>query len=299
MLPHRRSKWTLTAVKMNFVPAPMPIQATRLIRKMRGGAQAHLLECDDGHFYVVKFLNNPQHRRILVNELVASVFLQYLQISTPAAAMVNLSTDFLEANPEIHIQLGSRHLKVEPGWHFGSRYPGDPAKVMVYDFIPDLMLQKVANLNEFLGVLVFDKWIGNADARQSIFFRARLQQWSPSQTERPLRLGFVASMMDHGYIFDGPHWTFSDSPLQGLYFRPTVYRTVKSLDDFQPWLDRITHFPDEVVDQAQKQIPPEWLDGDQSSLEPLLVKLMARRKRVPDLIQDSRRGRINPFPEWK
>ena len=37
----------------------MPLNAVRLIRKMRGGAQAHLLECDDGCFYVVKFLNNP------------------------------------------------------------------------------------------------------------------------------------------------------------------------------------------------------------------------------------------------
>ncbi|HYL36245.1 MAG TPA: HipA family kinase [Bryobacteraceae bacterium] len=277
----------------------MPIEATRLIRKMRGGAQAHLLGCDDGHYYVVKFLNNPQHRRILVNEWVATVFLQYLDISTPPAAMVNLSADFLKANPEVHIQLGSRHLEVQPGWHFGSRYPGDPAKMMVYDFIPDLLLEKVANLSQFLGVLVFDKWIGNADARQSIFFRARLQPWSPAQTERPLRLGFVASMMDHGFIFDGPHWTFSDSPLQGLYFRPAVYRKVRSWDDFQPWLDRVTHFPEEVVDQAHKQIPSEWLEGDESVLESLLEKLMARRKRVPDLIRDSQRGRINPFPDWK
>ena len=30
-------------------------------------------------------------------------------------------------------------------------------------------------------------------------------------------------MMDHGFVFDGPHWTFTDSPLQGLYFRPIVY----------------------------------------------------------------------------
>jgi len=63
----------------------MPVHARRLIRKMRGGAQAHLLEADDGHFYVVKFKNNPQHRRILVNELVASIFLRYLRISTPEA----------------------------------------------------------------------------------------------------------------------------------------------------------------------------------------------------------------------
>jgi hypothetical protein len=277
----------------------MPIHAQRFIRKMRGGAQAHLMECDDGHFYVVKFQNNPQHRRVLVNEWIASAFLNYLHISAPPAAIVSLSPEFLAKNPEIHIQLGSRHIPVEPGWHFGSRYPGDPSKVMVYDFIPDLLLDKVANLNEFLGVLVFDKWIGNADARQSIFFRARLREWAPSEGDRPARSGFVAHMMDHGYIFDGPQWSFSDSPLQGLYFRPTVYRGVRSLDEFQPWLDRVIHFPEEVVDSAQKQIPPEWLADDGPELEAMLIKLMQRRKRVPDLIADSRRGRTNPFPGWK
>jgi hypothetical protein len=276
----------------------MLVDAIRLIRKMRGGAQAHLLECDDGHFYVVKFRNNPQHRRILINEWIASVFLNYLQISAPAAAIVNLSAEFLKSNPEIHIQLGTRRLAVEPGWHFGSRYPGDPGKVMVYDFLPDLLLDKVVNVDEFRGVLAFDKWMGNADARQSIFFRARLRQWSPGP-EQPPRAGFVAHMIDHGYVFDGPHWTFPDSPLQGLYFRLNVYQNVSSWDDFQPWLDRVVHFPEEVVDEAQKQIPPEWLAEDDGELEAMLGKLMSRRKRVPDLIRESRRGRVNPFPEWK
>jgi len=271
----------------------MPVQARRLIRKMRGGAQAHLLECDDGNFYVVKFRNNPQHRRILVNEWIASAFLNYLQISTPQTVVVDLSVDFLASNPGIHIQLGSRHQPIEPGWHFGSRYPGDPAKVMVYDFIPDLLLDKVVNRNEFLGALVFDKWIGNADARQSIFFRARVEQRATRE-----RQGFVAQMMDHGYVFDGPHWIFTDSPLQGLYFRPSVYLQVRSFDDFEPWLDQVVHFPEEIVDQAIKQIPPEWLAGDEAALETVLTKLMSRRKRVPDLIRASQSGRTNPFPSW-
>ncbi len=286
----------------------MLVQATRLIRKMRGGAQAHLLQCDDGHFYVVKFRNNPQHRRILINEWIASVFLNYLQISTPPAAMVSLSAAFLEANPDIYIQLGSRHQAVEPGWHFGSRYPGDPGKVMVYDFLPDTLLDKVANAGEFLGVLAFDKWMSNADARQSIFFRARLRQWpAPGSETAPRagfvelapRAGFVSQMMDHGYVFDGPHWKFSDSPLQGLYFRPNVYQRVRGWEDFQPWLDRVVYFPDEVVDAAQKQIPPDWVAEDASALQSILEKLMSRRRRVPDLIRDSRTGRVNPFPEWK
>ena len=40
---------------------------------MRGGAQSHLIEADDGRFYIVKFQNNPQHRRILVNEWIAGL----------------------------------------------------------------------------------------------------------------------------------------------------------------------------------------------------------------------------------
>jgi hypothetical protein len=277
----------------------MLVQATRLIRKMRGGAQAHLLECDDGHFYVVKFRNNPQHRRILINEWMASVFLNYLQISTPPSAIVSLSDEFLAASPDIHIQLGSRRQAVEPGWHFGSRYPGDPGKVMVYDFLPDTLLDKVVNAGEFLGVLAFDKWMSNADARQSIFYRARLRQWPPPASESAPRTGFVASMMDNGYVFDGPHWKFPDSPLQGLYFRPSVYEKVRGWEDFAPWLDRVVYFPEDIVDSALKQIPPEWMAEDADALQAMLEKLMSRRRRVPDLIGDSRRGRMNPFPQWK
>ena len=277
----------------------MPVNARRLVRKMRGGAQAHLLEADDGHFYVVKFRNNPQHRRVLINEWIASTFLQYLQIAAPETAIVQVSPQFLAANPEVSITLGNARQPVEPGWHFGSRYPGNPDRVAVYDFVPDTLLDRIENLSEFLGVLVFDKWTGNADARQSIFLRARLREYVPTFQGHALRIGFLALMVDHGYIFNGPHWTYTDSPLMGLYYRPKVYSKVQGWDDFQPWLDRVTHFPDHVVDDAIARMPSEWLNGDREPLYALLEKLMARRSRVADLVQDCRRATIDPFPNWR
>ncbi len=273
----------------------MPVKAVRFIRKLRGGAQAHLLEAHDGHFYVVKFRNNPQHRRILINEWIASVVLRYLRISTPATAIVDITPEFLEASPEVHFQFGSKSAPIDPGWHFGSQYPGDPARLAVYDFLPDALLERVSNLNEFIAVFVADKWLGNADARQSIFFRARLREAGPTGKERA---GFMAQMMDHGYIFDGPHWTFHDSPQQGLYFRPLVYSSVRSLQDFQPWLDRIVFFPEEVIDDAFKQIPQAWMNGDTDPLEALLEKLLTRRKKVPELVEAGRHGRSVVFPNW-
>jgi len=271
----------------------MPLTAIRYVRKMRGGAQAHLLEADDGHWYVVKFRNNPQHSRILVNELAASALLGYLKIAVPETALIQIPAAFLEANPEVHLTLGTRQIAVEPGWHFGSRYPGDPGRTAVYDFLPDSLLPKVANLDDFRAILVFDKWVANADGRQCVFYRAMLRQGEGAQP------GFVARMIDHGFAFNGPNWDFPDSPLQGLYARRQVYEEVRSLDDFQPWLDQVRHFPEEVMDQAWKSIPPEWVQGEEFELEQVLERLFERRKRVPELIAACRGVRANPFPNWK
>ena len=275
----------------------MPIKACRHVKKMRGGAQAHLLEADDGGFYVVKFQNNPQHRRVLVNELVCSSFLRYLEVSSPAWTLIQITEEFLRQNPEVSLELGTQSVPVVAGRHFGSRFPGDPARLAVYDFLPDVLLNQVTNLADYLGALVFDKWVGNADARQSIFFRARLHDWAPAAGQ-PAKMGFVALMIDHGFAFNGPHWDFPDSPVQGLYSRRLVYERVRALDDFQPWLDRVTGFPEEEVDRAFKQIPPEWLEGEEEALERLLEQLLRRRKRVADLVSDCRKAKTNPFPRW-
>ena len=293
----------------------MPVDARRLIRKMRGGAQAHLIEAADGYCYVVKFVNNPQHRRVLVNDWLGTAFLRYLGLSAPEAAVVQLTPEFIAKNPDLHIQLGPRRVAPEPGWHFGSRFPGDPIHTVVYDYLPDVLLQKVANRAEFAGVLAFDQWTGNADSRQSIFYRAEVKELAAGvgASQKVVRSSasafqkgatkpgahFVAQMIDHGFLFDGPHWRFGDSPIRGVYHRPVMYQGVRSLADFEPWLDRIVHFPEEVIDQTVKQIPPEWIAGDEDALHHLMEQLLRRRKRVPDLIEACKAARAGVFPDWK
>lgn len=278
----------------------MPIDAVRLVRKMRGGAQAHLLETAGGQFYVVKFLNNPQHRRILINEWIASAFLRYLGLSVPEPALIEIGADFIANNPDAHIQLGSKRIPPVEGWHFGSRFPGNPARMVVYDFLPDVLLSRIENRAEFPALLAFDQWMGNSDSRQAIFFRAHLREWLPTFEAHPQKLGFVAQMVDQGFVFDGPNWRFGDSPLQGLYFRPIVYEHITGWDDFQPWLDRIVNFPAHIVDRAVSQIPQSWLSQpeERDELHRLLEKLLRRSKRVPDLIEACRRNRSDLFPQW-
>jgi hypothetical protein len=272
----------------------MPLTAVRHARKMRGGAQAHLLQAEDGHWYVVKFRNNPQHRRVLVNEALASTILDYLRISVPETAVIEVPPQFLAANPELSIQLGPRRVDVEPGWQFGSRFPGDPDRLAVYDFLPDALLPQVVNLADFRAILVFDKWTGNADGRQCVFHRAMIRGANPA-AGRP---GFVARMIDHGYAFNGPHWDFPESAVQGLYARRVVYDAVRSIDDFEPWLSQVLHFPEQVLDRAWRNIPPDWVEGEEDALQRLLEELYERRKRVPQLLEAARESRVNPFPNW-
>ena len=277
----------------------MPVRARNLLRKLRGGAQAHLIEGDDAAFYVVKFTNNPQHRRILINEWLACSFLRYLQIHVPETALIDLTQEFIIDNPDLYLSIGSRRESVAPGIHFGSRLAVHPDRVAIFDFLPDRLLSKIENRIDFLGTLVFDKWVGNTDSRQAVFFRARAKTWTPLRGEAPARVGFFAQMIDHGYAFSGPHWQFQDSPLQGLYFRTSVYDAVESLDSFQPWLAMVENFPVEVVDAAWKEIPGPWLEDDAEPLEQMLEHLLKRRSRVPQMITETRQKRATAFANWR
>jgi hypothetical protein len=58
------------------------LRALEQIRRMRGGEQSHLMRCSDSYYYVVKFQNNPQHRRILVNEMLGTKLAARLGLPT-------------------------------------------------------------------------------------------------------------------------------------------------------------------------------------------------------------------------
>src|SRR5262249_38718642 len=153
---------------------PGRVVARHLLRKVRGKSQAHLIEADDDSFYVVKFVNNPQHRRTLVNEFVAGRILSHLNLSTPEFRIVSITSDFLNQTPDLCVTVdGTRH-PIPPGGHFGSRYPGTPDHTRVYDFLPDSLFSRVMNTEEFRGALVVDRWLANSDHRQAIFVDSKV-----------------------------------------------------------------------------------------------------------------------------
>src|ERR1700740_465433 len=140
------------------------------IRRMRGGAQSHLMGCSDGNYYVVKFQNNPQHRRILVNELLGTRLASRLGLPTAPVEVVEVGAELLRLTRELGIELPRSRTPCVAGLQFGSRFPGDPREMTLHDFLPDEKLREVENLPDFAGMLFFDKWVCNTNGRQTVFF---------------------------------------------------------------------------------------------------------------------------------
>lgn len=258
------------------------------IRKLRGGAQAHLLRCEDGYYYVVKFKNNPQGVRILANEMLASKLALALGLPVPQPEVIEVSDWLVENSPELYIQWGRERVRCASGFQFGSRFPCDPLRNPVYDFLPDAQLASVTNRRAFTGMLVFDKWTCNCDARQSVFYR-------PSSGAPQ----YVAAMVDQGFCFNAGEWSFPDAPLRGMYSRTLVYSDVNDLDSFQPYLGRLEHLEEEFLEEAASSIPPEWYDSDTDDLCRLLGELGKRRTMVADMIEACHKSAPQSFPNWR
>jgi len=264
------------------------VRAIEYIRRMRGGAQAQLFRCDDGAYYVVKFQNNPQHLRILANEMLGTLLARRLGLPAPKPNVVEVSAELVENTVDLVIQLGAGRVPCKPGRQFGSQFPAHPAEVTAYDFLPDGQLGEVGNLDTFAGMLVFDKWTCNTNGRQAVFLRERSGAH------------FRAWMIDQGFCFNAGEWNFPDAPLRGLYVRQKVYAQIQGFGSFEPYLERTEkRMTRDVLGEAAEQIPPEWYNSDLDALEMLLERLYRRRERIRELIVSARDSSRQPFPNWK
>jgi len=272
------------------------VRALEQIRRMRGGAQSQLMRCSDGNYYVVKFQNNPQHRRILVNELLGTRLAGRLGLPTTPVDIVEVSEELIRLTPELAIEMPRSRVPCQAGLQFGSRYPGDPRRLTLHDFLPDELLRRVGNLHDFAGMLVFDKWTCNTNGRQTLFYREEPAVNAEAETEDSK---YRTLMIDQGFCFNAGEWNFPDAPLRGLYARNRVYEGVTGKESFAPWLERLEkRVTERVLDELMREIPPEWYEDDVEGLVRLAEQLHRRRTRVPELLLAARGSNRQPFQNW-
>src|SRR6185437_5306528 len=262
------------------------IRAVEHVRLMRGGSQPHLIRADDDRYYVVKFLNNPQHPRVLANEWFAARIAGAIGLSVPRAEVMSISDDFVAGHPELIVRCGGTVHPCCTGPALASPIPGGTdARLPMYDYLPETGLEQVVNLHQFAGALALDKWLCNCDGRQVVFAR-------PTPKAKML-----VYFVDFGFCFNAGDWNFPDSPNRGVYQRDMVYRSVTGWDSFEPWLSRIEGFPRKRLLEIASEMPPEW-EPNGGEQERLLAVLMARRQMVRGLIEAVRFSARKPFQNW-
>jgi hypothetical protein len=102
----------------------------------------------------VKFRNNPQHFRVLGNELLATRLAEAAGLPVPPKEVVEVGDWLVENSSDLNIQLSGRVIRCQPGLQFGSRYVVDPLPGgQIFDYFPVVMLERVRNLESLAGML--------------------------------------------------------------------------------------------------------------------------------------------------
>ena len=86
------------------------------------------MRCSDGHFYVVKFQNNPQHRRVLANEMFATRLAEHIGLPVPVSEVVEADEWLIAHTPELMVEMAHGTICCQAGLQFGSRYVVAPAQ---------------------------------------------------------------------------------------------------------------------------------------------------------------------------
>lgn len=296
-------RWTSESRAISRCASAYPseeVEATRWVRTMRGGTQAHLVQASNGASYVVKSPQNPQGRRVLVNEWITAGILEHLGLSGAPVCAIRITKSFLDASgASMAIRTGHHVAAWAPCLALGSRHISRDGTTAVYDYLPSSIIGTVANVAEFCGMLVVDKWLANQDFRQAVFCRDRVGRKHPSAPTHSQTKRLLAHFIDHGLALGGSRWEFLDAPLLAICRDSTVYRHVRGPADFEPYLDRVEGFPEDALAEIIKSVPGEWLEsGEREHLNRIGDQLLARRQHVKMLLDETRFAAPAMFPSW-
>jgi hypothetical protein len=236
-----------------------------------------------------------------VNELLGTKLAARLGLPTTPVAIVEVSEELIRLTHDLAMEMPRQRIPCQAGLQFASRYPGDPRRMALYDFLPDEQLRQVANLHDFAGMLVFDKWTCNTNGRQTLFFQdlSREEHAAEQHVTEKGETAYSTLMIDQGFCFNAGEWNFPDAPLRGLYARNRVYEGVTGMESFAPWIERLEYqMTERALDEIASQIPPAWYEDDYDALMRLSEQLFRRRKRVPEMILEAKKSNRQPFPNW-
>ncbi len=236
-----------------------------------GGSNSRYVRCADAADgkeadYLVKYRQNPQGLRVLVNELVCGRLAAKLNVPCPEVVIVQVDDEFARASKAAAV------TAVEAAEHYGMR------RIDFWRNPPPEALARVQNREDFAGMVAFDAWVKNHDRKLDHVLLTR-----PDFAHG--RLYFA--LADHGHCIGNPGWTAAQLREDTYQRDPSfslvaeVRQYVPSLNSFTPWLSAIKGLAS-TLNEVVSDVPVVWKLADDERLA--LVEFFQKRAAVLDEI---------------
>lgn len=200
--------------------------AVCFIRKLRGNSQSALVEASNGLLYVVKWQINPQSAAEIPSEALGASIYDRFRLPIPSWEQIEVSDDFLNANPSMWFELQTGVAKPRSGFHFASRYL-EEASNRVFEILPGSWHGRIQNRPDFWGALAVDVWLDSCHNRQALFVK---DAQSPK-----LRAFFIS----HSHIQAGFSGQLRKSLLPYLYPDKRIYPARERENAISFWVEQI------------------------------------------------------------
>ncbi len=244
----------------------------------KGATGSHIIECDDGKTYVVKFAGRS---KAAVNEFLGQALASQVGLPVPAASLVEVGADLVAGSADM------RYRNIAPGLHQGSEMVRRSFDLSEWERRLSSERQPLTNLGSLAHTICHDNWILTTDRD-----RADNHLFAPVEGE----LSYL--MVDFTHAFTGPSWTV-DTLEQGSYLRtlvpihPLIADQVRGIASFEPTLERIETLSDKEVEDAVTAIPDSWGVTPEERL--CLVGFLELRRGLLRTILTSNSA---AFPNW-
>ncbi len=233
-----------------------------------GVTSPRLFRANDGQLYVVKLQNNRLGQKVLVNELIACKFAQWMDLCFPPGGIIELEEAFIAKNKRL------KAARVPAGRHFASLYLPDT------EYVGRRNLAKAVNKKQMAGIILFDHFFHNIDRsrnRKNLLLRREAKAY---------RLYAI----DNSHLFGQGRWTTDLLGRLAVRVRINKRRAFGWLlkyylteDDFTSYIAQLKKITSQQLFMLVAEIPPEWLP-EQSEREALLAYLIKRRDMVDEIV---------------
>lgn len=233
----------------------------------------YVVWCSDNNSYVVKFPGNPEGKKTLVNEFIASRLCEYLKLPIMEYKLINVKTKDYKDYMKDDIEFVS-------GTAFGTVYDDNALPIL-----NSKMISKTYNSYDAVKILIFDLLIGNFDRNNGNLM-------IDSVTKKLI-------MIDHTHIFElETLWDkyqlprvinneFCISRLNQFNYSNIIatFKYDKTFfDELKLFIKRVKNIDRIYVEHIMKDIPYDWnVTADEKQL--LIEFIISRFSRVDEIIE--------------